>query len=786
MKMKVVFNKENMRIKIVRISMLLTCLCASALGSDEVVNVKVAGRVIDQNGAAVVGAKITAERLGTRVRTELVTDQDGTFKADLARGPYVLRVDAAGFAVIEKRVELSGTSQDIEPIVLDVATATAVVTVSDAAPYVVTDLSSATKTYMPLRDVPQAITVVKRQQIADQNATSVADIVRYVPGVMMHQGENNRDQLIIRGQSTSADFFRDGVRDDVQYYRDPYNTESFEVLRGPNAMIFGRGGGGGVINRVTKEAKFAPIREFTFTGGSYSDRRFTGDFGQALSKKIAFRLDGVYEASRSFRRNVTLSREGLNPTFAFAPDPKTSINVGYEFFHDRRIADRGITSFQRRPAKIPVDTYYGDPKQSFVRAKVSLLNASVEHLFADVIFRSRTQYGFYDRGYQNFVPGAANTTGTLVTLTAYNNATKRSNFFNQTDVTYSFHTGGMKHTVVGGTEFGRQLTDNFRNTGFFNNATTSIQVPFDNPVTGVSVSWRQSTTDANNHLKINLGAGFVQDQVEFTKWLQAIVGVRYDHFGLTYHNNRNGDTLTRVDRLVSPRFGLVVKPIGPLSVYTSYSVSYLPSSGDQFSSLTSVTQQVKPEKFRNFEGGLKWDVRPGLFLSTAVYRLDRTNTRAADPSDPTRIIQTGKQRTDGFEVGLTGNITRAWSVSGGYSGQNARITSSTVSAVAGKQVAQVPHTMLSLWNKYQFTSGLGAGLGIVHRSDSFAAVDNTVVLPSYLTANAAVYYNFNEHWRLQANIDNVTNRRYFANADNNTNISPGAPRNIKLGLIARF
>ena len=121
-----------------------------------------------------------------------------------------------------------------------------------------------------------------------------------------------------------------------------------------------------------------------------------------------------------------------------------------------------------------------------------------------------------------------------------------------------------------------------------------------------------------------------------------------------YHNNRNGDTLGRVDNLVSPRAGIVFKPIAPVSIYGSYSVSYLPSSGDQFSSLTAITQQVEPEQFTNYEVGAKWDVRPALSLTTAVYRLDRTNTRATDPNDPTRIVQTGSQRTNGYELGMNG------------------------------------------------------------------------------------------------------------------------------------
>jgi catecholate siderophore receptor len=239
-------------------------------------------------------------------------------------------------------------------------------------------------------------------------------------------------------------------------------------------------------------------------------------------------------------------------------------------------------------------------------------------------------------------------------------------------------------------------------------------------------------------------------------------------------------------RLFSPRAGLVVKPVATLSLYTSYSVSYLPSSGDQFSSLTNITQQVKPEKFNNIEAGLKWDVRPSLLVTAAVYRLDRTNTRATDPNDPTRIIQTGSQRSNGIELALNGRVTRRWTATGGYAYQDAFIRTATASAAAGKQVAQVPHHSLSVWNKYQFTTRFSGGFGLIHRSDMFAAIDNTVVLPSYTRADAAVFYTFNERWRMQANIENLLNTRYYLNADSNTNISPGSPVAVKVGLVARF
>jgi catecholate siderophore receptor len=231
---------------------------------------------------------------------------------------------------------------------------------------------------------------------------------------------------------------------------------------------------------------------------------------------------------------------------------------------------------------------------------------------------------------------------------------------------------------------------------------------------------------------------------------------------------------------------LIIKPVAQLSFYGNYSVSYLPSSGDQFSSLTTITQQVAPEKFTNYEIGAKWDLNPGFALTSAVYQLDRTNTRATDPNDPTRIIQTGSTRTDGFEFGATGSVTSTWSVAGGYAYQNAYIRSATTSASAGAQVAQVPHHNFSLWNKYQLNPRLAVGLGVIYRSNMFAGVDNTVTVPGYTRVDAAVYYTFTNRWHLQANVENLLDKKYYVNADSNTNISPGSPLAVRVMLRAAF
>ncbi len=730
-------------------------------------------------------AAISDAQLVMTPRPAATSDSSGNVAITAAPGNYRITVSKEHFVTVMRDIELPATGLDME-VVMPVAPVQSTVTVTEGAGYLTEATSSGTKTLTPLQDLPQSVTVISQEQIQDQMMMSIADVVNYVPGVTAIQGENNRDQLVIRGNSTSADFFLNGVRDDVQFFRDLYNLDRVEVLKGPNALIFGRGGAGGVVNRVTKEALSIPLHEFTFSGGSYGDKRLSGDFDQPLGSKAAFRLNGMYENSGTFRDYVSLERYGINPTFTITPNSATKITVSYENFRDNRGSDRGIPSFQGKPIVTGANTFFGNPDYNTVRALVNIGTVAVERQIGRVHLTNRTSIADYDRGYQNFVPGAVTADGLKDSLSGYNNATQRRNIFNQTDLSYAFHTGAIRHTLLAGVETGRQLTNNFRNTAYFNNTDTTILVPLVSSVIHTPVTFRQSATDADNHLKTNLGAGYVQDQIDLSKYVQVVGGLRFDYFDLQYHDNRTGANLRRIDHLVSPRAGIVFKPTGLVSLYGSYSISYLPSSGDQFSSLTTVTQQVKPEKFANYEVGAKMDLSRRFALTTALYRLDRTNTRATDPNDATRIVQTGGQRTNGVEIGVDGNITRAWKIAGGYAHQNAFVVSATTAAKAGAQVAQVPHNTFSLWNTYRVLPRLSGGIGFVNRSDMFAAIDDTVRLPGYVRADAAVFYSLTERMRLQLNVQNLFDRKYFVNADNNTNISPGAPRGFVVALVTKF
>jgi catecholate siderophore receptor len=652
--------------------------------------------------------------------------------------------------------------------------------------YGVRSTKTATKTNTDVKNIPQALTVVSSGQIEDQQLRSVGDMLLFVPGASYNAGEGNRDTLVLRGNSSTADFFVDGVRDDVQYFRDFYNIDRVEILKGPNAMIFGRGGGGGIINRVLKRPSLGTYRSVSASADGWGDLRFTGDIDQALGGSAGVRLNAMYEDGDSFRHHVDLKRYGINPTMAVAIGGNTRIDLGYEHFYDRRTADRGVPADGDEPILGFQRTFFGDPDDSFSKADVDVATLAIEHNFSDSLtLRNHTLLGDYDKVYQNIYPTGFSAATGLVTLGAYNNATTRRNLFSQTDLVWENRLAGIDQALLLGFEVGRERSRNRRETGSFAGGNTT---PITNPTVNVPVVFAPDSDDANNRVRATVAAAYVQDQIRPAEWLEIVAGLRFDSFKLHVDDFSlaGGGEFARRDNLWSPRLGLVLKPRETLSIYASYSRSYLPQSGDQFSSLDADRAALKPERFDNYEIGAKWEVLHGLLATAAVYQLDRTNTRAADPLDPTRIVLTGAQRSRGLELGLERSITSRWLVSAGYTLQKAEITETTSAAPEGREVPLVPRHSFSLWNRYDVTKAFGVGLGVIARTKSYASISNAVKLPGYARVDAALYYKLANGMEAQLNLENLFDARYFPTANNDNNIAPGAPRSVRLTLGYRF
>ena len=654
--------------------------------------------------------------------------------------------------------------------------------------YLATNTVTATKTDTPLMNIPQTINVVTRDQLDDQAHHSLADILRYVPGTTVGQGEGNRDQITLRGQNTTADFFLDGVRDDVQYYRGLYNIERVEILKGPYALIFGRGGGGGIINRVQK----SPLSDDIIYAGQASINSFgaydiSADVNAPLSDVAAVRINAVYENLDSHRDFVGGERYAWNPYVAFKLNDAWKLGLSYEYVHDNRTTDRGIPSIAtaagqpNRPILSYRDQFFGVPDVNYTQLQAHIAKLRLDGALAsNVSFSGTILYGDYDKIYLNVYPnGAASAQNGTVALAAYSDPTQRENFIAQANLVWDVETGALTHKILVGSEYGDQKSANRRFNGTLSTPTISLANPLF-PTVNFNALSRDTVSD------VKFFSTYVQDQISFGEHIDVVAGLRYDNFDI-----EGIDLLPAVDRpfarkdeKVSPRLGLIFKPQENISLYGSYSQSFLPRSGDQFLALTVTQQNLAPEKFTNYELGAKWDVRPNLNMTLAVFQLERSNATTPDPSDPVASINVGTTRTQGVELSVTGNITSSWQVHGGYSYQDAVLVGND-----SVRLGQVPRHQASLWNRYDLSDQFAIGLGIIHQSSQFAAirtVSNTTKLPAFTRLDAALYYDLSDALQLQLNIENLLNTDYFSDAHNNNNISTGAPLNARVTIRAKF
>jgi catecholate siderophore receptor len=656
------------------------------------------------------------------------------------------------------------------------------------AGYRATRSSTFSKIDMPLKEVPASVSVISETLIKDQAMQGIADVLRYVPGAHGAQGEGNRDQVMLRGINTTADFFVDGVRDDMQIFRDLYNLERVEVLKGPGGMAFGRGGAGGVINRVVKKPQFGHVGEAGI--GVNSDGRLRGsvDLGERTSDTTAWRLNAMVEKGESFRNGVDLERHAVNPMLTVLVSPQTTLTLGFEHARDERTADRGIpaAAASLRPFDTDAATFFGNAGQSQARSTVNAISALLEHDFGSGMqIKNQFRATDYDKFYQNVYANGAVTAAGLVRIEAYNNTDKRSNVFNQTDLTTRFNAGGLEHTLLAGLELGHQGSSSVRKNGFFG-AATFLNVAAGAPL-ATATDFRAAGATADNATRVDLVAVYVQDHIALTREWKLLAGLRYDHFKTRFDDRRTlvaATDLSRTDNAFSPRLGLTWAPTANTTWYFSYSSAFLPS-GEQLS-LAANTADMAPETAKNYEAGVRWDLLPKLTLSGAVFRTDRDDVKVVDPTNAALLIRTGKQRTDGVEIELQGEVMNHWEIVAGYANLDGRIVAGTT-VPAGRRVGLVPQDSLSVWNKFALGGGWSAGLGVIHQSEAYTSTSNTVTLPAFTRTDGAIYYAFADgRTRLALNVENLFDKKYYPTAHNDNNISPGAPRNTRLTISSRF
>ncbi len=655
---------------------------------------------------------------------------------------------------------------------------------------------NALKTPTPIIDVPQSLSITTADQIVRQGFDSIGDIVNYTPGVSNSQGEGHRDSVVFRGVRSTADFFVDGVRDDVEYYRGLYNLEQVEILRGPNALLFGRGGTGGILNRVTKKGMagetFAGYRASVDTFGAYD---LWADLNLATGENSALRINAAYESLNNHRDLFNGEQISINPTFRAELGAKTTVDLSYEYLNHERFIDRGIpTDDNGDPARFLQRITFGDRENNFATLEAHVLRAAVQHTFSDSVKANFTaSYGDYDKVYSNFFPVGYNPATNVVAIDGYIDTNQRQNLILSGNLISEFETGGIGHTLIVGGEFIDTANNNDRFNAEFDTSNDDVELfeavrPF--PLSGgVGTNADGNTTNvAFTSLNDDTAAdptvfsAYIQDEIKVAEWLRVVLGARFDSFEITVLDNRNGAVRNRKDDKVSPRLGLIVKPRENLSLYGSYSETFLPRSGDQFADINPPADALDPDTFSNLEAGVKWDVRPGLALTGAVFQIEQSSPQTSDTNPDTLDVIDSKIR--GFEAQLQGQVTEGWFVTTGYSYLDGEQQSRT--GPTGRRVRELPEHKFSIWNNFQATEQLGFGLGLTAQDESFADNANAATLPAYARVDMAVFYTVNENVRLQLNVENLLDELYFPTAHSANEFTVGAPLNARFTVTGRF
>ena len=683
---------------------------------------------------------------------------------------------------------------------------------------------TATRTDTPLRDIPQFINTVPQQVIRQEAVTSLSEALRNVPGITMTAAEGGvqASQVFwLRGFPVAGDLFLDGVRDVGEYNRDLFNIQQVEVLKGPSALIFGRGSTGGVVNQVSKVADLLPRSEAALALSTYGQLRATGDANFVIGEKSALRLQVLAEDSDTYRDTIQNRQFGIAPSLRFGIGTDLDVTFNYEYLQTRSKTDYGQPNlgptFDYREPPVPLTTYYGFANYDFTNWYTNIATLNVQWRVNEALsVRNATRWASYTRNMQASVgtlntatlSGAPVTSATpydqLAATLTHNKARDNDDrvFINQTDVTWTVATGAIKHTVTGGLDLARERLDR-RNYAFDGNpATDKIDAPsvvtsYLNPDIYSALNYSQTPLNRNVSTADTV-AVYVQDQLQFSPQWKAVLGVRYDYYDTETNQTALSATgvdagpFSRGDNLWSGRAGLIWQPTERQSYYASWSNGYNPSGelgvyGASGTNLNAVNQFLDPEQTYNYEVGAQWDFTEALRLRTAVFRTEKKNARYTDPVDGL-VKLAGKRRVDGIEAELAGSITPRWDIYSGVAYMNGRILEGDP-LTEGKHMAVAPWSG-SVWTVYRLSGvleGWQIGGGPFGSSARWIDEQNRAKISGYMIWNAMIGY-FQPRYDIQFNVVNIFDTKYYAGAyQNNPNrVLPGQPLTGLLTLRYRF
>lgn len=652
------------------------------------------------------------------------------------------------------------------------------------------------KTKQQLRDIPQSITVVNQQLMQDQGAATLKDALRNVPGITFAAGEGGRtgDQVVIRGFSAATDTYRDGMRDIGQYNRDAFNDDKVEVLKGASSMLFGRGSTGGVVNQVSKSPFLGSKLEGDLTIGTNDFQRVTADINQMTGDHSAVRLSLMDTHDGSDRGSAKNERWGIAPSVAFGLGEPTTVVLSYMHQEENNVPDYGVpyNTATRQPLNVDRSKFYGFDSD-YEKTSADIVTAKITHDFGNGMELSNQLR--YNRFWRDVSPTAPRLASTDTSDSAIMRRSKPlrdgvdQSWNNQTDLTSRFATGDIRHTLLTGMELSYELSDTSRYALLNSVPSTTVG----NPNSAATVNLARYRTSNTQFQASNIGI-YAMDTIELNRQWKAVLGTRFDRFEGDYNvrayslNSSNSYDLSRTDNVWSWRGGLIWQPDLAQSYYFSYGTSFNPS-GETYS-LDKATAKVDPEKNRNIELGAKWDLLDGdASLRAALFRIEKTNERNTDPLDTSVVVLSGKRHTNGVEVEGSGRLTERWEVFAGVTLMDSKIDKAAPAAqgqtgTEGKMPRYTPRATANLWTTYKFTDLITGGIGATYVGKRYATETNVNYLPDYTIGNAMLSYE-TKHYRLQLNLNNLTNKKYFDGAYGG-HATLGTPREAQLTIGLKY
>lgn len=726
----------------------------------------------------------------------------------LAAGPAVAAEKPATTAEKKEDAPVSGETQTLGDLIVEAVRSSL---------YKPEKLQT-TKYTVPLRDVPQTVSVIPKEVIREQNASSLRDVLRNVPGISMQAGEGGGgpagDNLAIRGFAARSDIFVDGLRDTAGggYIRDSFNFEQVEVTKGPSSSNAGRGSTGGSVNIATKTPHLGNSYEAMLGGGSDNYFRGTFDVNQEIPtlQGAALRFNGVYHSQDiPGRDHVENERWGIAPSLAFGLGTDTRFSLSYSHLEQDNVPDYGIpwvssakaAALGIAPGIPPVsfENFYGNLNRDYEKTTTDILTATLEHDFNENLkVRNVTRFGRNDRDSIATAPRFLNGTDASTTITQQFQSRDQidSSFANQTEVRYDFETGSLKHQLVGGFEMSLESSKNRGRSASGTTPQTDLYHPNPYaPFTGtISYNGQVATVD------VATVSAYVFDTIKFNEKWEINGGLRWDHLDTDY-NSISPTAASPIESiefgndLLSYRAAIVYKPQKNGSIYLGYGTSFNPSSENLAyiahptpANSTRSLLAADPEKSSTLELGTKWEIfNDKLMLTGAIFRTDKSDTRTTDPANPTVITLTGDQRVQGVELGFTGQITDTWRLIGGYTHLDSEVRKSAVPAERGSELSNTPDNSFSLWTVHDLPAGFQIGVGAQYVGDRFNSNNSLTrqVAPDYLLFDGMIGYKLNDHVSFRLNAYNLGDKKYIDRVGGG-HFVPGQGRSVVLSTNFTF